>query len=285
MNNSPLIRTATESDQESIDSFLNNAAAVHRHLDWRSPLDWLGNNNFLLSIENQQLRGILICTAEPDEVHWIRIFASHDFSAMESRWQSLFNEFLVRASLQAEPITVAAIAYYEWMRELLELNQWLVHQRVVQLKWADNRLGKLEKKWPEELTIRPMSYKDLREVTRIDRECFPFVWTQSQDVITRAFDQSSHTTVAMLHGEIVGFQISTSYRSVAHLARLAVARKHQGQYIGQALVHHMLKHFSKPWIREITVNTQQDNQVSLNLYKKMGFIPTGEMYPIYLYQK
>ncbi len=285
MNTDTLIRTATESDQESIDSFLYNAAAVHRHLDWRSPMDWLGNNNFLLELESRRLKGILICTAEPGEVHWIRIFASHDFSSMENRWQSLFSKFLEHASLQAEPITVAAIAYFEWMRELLELNQWLVHQKVVQLKWADNRLGKLDKKWPEALVIRPMSYKDLREVTRIDQECFPFVWTQSQDVITRAFDQSSHTTVATLHGEIVGFQISTSYRSVAHLARLAVSRKHQGQYIGQALVHYMLKHFFKPWIREITVNTQQDNQVSLNLYKKMGFIPTGEMYPIYLYQK
>jgi len=29
------------------------------------------------------------------------------------------------------------------------------------------------------------------------------------------------------------------------------------------------------------VNTQSDNDVSLSLYQKMGFIRTGEEYPVY----
>ena len=138
---------------------------------------------------------------------------------------------------------------------------------------------------PEELSIRPMTYNDIKTVTEIDQDCFLYIWKQSQDVIRRAFEQSSYTTVAVIENEVVGFQISTSHKSIAHLARLAVLPKFQGQHIGQALVQNMLRHYSRPWIQEITVNTQHDNQVSLSLYDKMGFEPTGERFPIYTYQK
>jgi len=279
------VRTAQESDRRKIETFLDHAAAIHRHLDWRSPFDWLGNQNFLISQDDRQINGLLICTAEPNETHWVRVFGSMDFTSMDVLWQRLFNAFLEQSHSVVKPLVVASIAYFDWMKELLAQNQWKIHQRVVQLKWNETNLKMLEKKWPEDLLVRPMSFNDLEVVTRIDQECFPFIWTQSQDVIGRAFDQSSYNTVAMLHGKLVGFQISTSFKAVAHLARLAVSPLFQGQYIGQALVQNMLRHFSKPWIREITVNTQHDNEISLKLYKKMGFSPTGENYPIFIYRK
>jgi ribosomal protein S18 acetylase RimI-like enzyme len=34
---------------------------------------------------------------------------------------------------------------------------------------------------------------------------------------------------------------------------------------------------------KLSVNTQSDNAVSLNLYQKMGFIRTGEHYPVYIF--
>lgn len=285
MENVVAIRTARESDHARIGYFLDHAAALHRHLDWRSPNDWLGNRNFLITQDDREITGMLICTAEPNEVHWVRVFGSLDYSSLEKQWDSLFKVFLDQSRDLSEPLVIAVIAYFDWMKELMDRNGWKVHQQVVQLQWKGTNFKKLDQKWPAELVIRPMSYRDLATVTRIDQECFPFIWTQSQDVIARAFDQSSYTTVAMLNGEIVGFQISTAYKSIAHLARLAVAKDHQGRYIGQALTQDMLKHFSKPWIREVTVNTQHDNDVSLNLYKKMGFIPTGETYPIYIYRQ
>lgn len=279
------VRTALKSDQEAIQDFLDRAAAVHRHLDWRTPLDWLGNQNFLISLTDSEISGLLICTAEPSEVYWIRVFGASRYSLIEEQWRLLFNHLAGQLPIQQSPTTIASIAYFDWMKKILVEDHWELHQKVVQLRWVDNNLNKLDKKWPEELSIRPMTYSDIRVVTEIDQECFKFVWKQSQDVVRHAFEQSSYTTVAILEGEIVGFQISTSHKSIAHLARLAVLPKFQGQYIGQALVQNMLRHFFRPWIREITVNTQHNNDVSLNLYRKMGFKPTGEEFPIYICQK
>jgi hypothetical protein len=251
MDNNVIIRTAAEIDQENIEYFLSHAAAIHRHLDWRTPFEWLGNKDFLIEQNKQAITGMLICTAEPDEVHWVRVFGSIDFQSLDQCWQHLFNAFLDQAASSAEPLVVATIAYFEWMQDLMEQNNWKLHQRVVQLKWNSFDTKNFSNKWPEGLSIRPMSVRDLATVTRIDQECFPFIWKQSQDVINHAFDQSSYTTVALLNGEIVGFQISTAYKTIAHLARLAVTPQFQGYHIGQALVQNMLHHFSKPWIHEI----------------------------------
>jgi ribosomal-protein-alanine N-acetyltransferase len=285
LENTSSVRTALQNDRGAIQEFMDHASAIHRHLDWRSPFDWLGNRNFLLSLHNNDITGMLICTAEPDEIFWVRVFGSLLFSQVETQWKILFQHLKRQQPVSPHTLTIASIAYFEWMKKLLEANHWQVVQEVVQLRWASNNLNRLEKKWPEELSIRPMTYCDINTVTEIDQACFSFVWKQSQDVIRRAFEQSSYTTAAILNGEIVGFQISTSHKAIAHLARLAVLPKFQGQYIGQALVQNMLRHYQRPWIREITVNTQHDNQVSLRLYHKMGFEPTGERFPIYIYQQ
>jgi ribosomal protein S18 acetylase RimI-like enzyme len=66
-----------------------------------------------------------------------------------------------------------------------------------------------------------------------------------------------------------------------HLARLAVEPQQQGQGIGQALLQDLLAQFVRRGARAVTVNTQKNNQASLTLYQRMGFMATREEYPIY----
>jgi ribosomal protein S18 acetylase RimI-like enzyme len=53
--------------------------------------------------------------------------------------------------------------------------------------------------------------------------------------------------------------------------------------IGSALVADVLSQFARRGAHTLTVNTQQDNLASLALYEKVGFIRTGEEYPVYQY--
>jgi len=284
MDNQSTVRIAKKSDWDAIDDFLSQAAAVHRHLDWRSPLEWLGQNTFLLVENRKGIAAILICTPEPTGIYWIRIFASINLSSIDSYWQRLFQQILDQLPTEPNRPIIASIAYHEWMINLMECNQWEVCQKVIQLKWIPVNLSKFVKAWPYGLILRPMEYSDLEIVARIDAECFEPLWQHSKDVLQRAYDQSSYATVATIDDEVVGFQISTLHKAIAHLARLSVTPNYQGKHIGQALVQDMLKHFRRPWTREITVNTQHNNEISLNLYSKMGFELTGESFPIYLYK-
>lgn len=285
METSLAIRTALSSDQRRIESFIGKAAVIHRHLDWRSPLDWLGHKRFYIAENRSKIKAILICTAEPHEVFWIRVFASLDLSNLENNFCLLFKHLLSEITGTLSTIEIASIAYFDWMKILLGNNAWTIHQNVIQMRWLELNYTKPARQWPKELEIRPMIKADMKIVNKIDHECFNHIWQQSKDVMQRAFENSSYSTVGVLNNEIAAFQISTSHKSIAHLARLAVTPKFRGQYIGQALVQNLLKHFKKPWINEITVNTQQDNIISQNLYRKMGFEPTGEVYPVFIYKR
>ncbi|RME89858.1 MAG: GNAT family N-acetyltransferase [Anaerolineae bacterium] len=82
---------------------------------------------------------------------------------------------------------------------------------------------------------------------------------------------------------MVGYQISTQNALGAHLARLAVRPDVQGQGGGTALVSDLISRVLRKRLPRLTVNTQSNNHASLALYRKMGFVPTGERYPVFVY--
>ncbi|MBP8165280.1 MAG: GNAT family N-acetyltransferase, partial [Anaerolineales bacterium] len=69
----------------------------------------------------------------------------------------------------------------------------------------------------------------------------------------------------------------------AHLARLGVGKTAQGRGVGTALVNDLIQALGSMQINRLSVNTQSDNSISLALYKKMGFVRTGESFPVLIY--
>jgi ribosomal protein S18 acetylase RimI-like enzyme len=170
------------------------------------------------------------------------------------------------------------------MRSLLERNGWRLCQRVVQLNWT-RRVKPVSNIIADDVVLRKMRLPDVAEVARIDHDCFEAIWRHSEDAILRAYQQETYSTVAEQGGRIVGYQITTQQRNRAHIARLAVRPDCQRAGIGQALVMDTIERFRKPWTREISVNTQEDNEKSLRLYQKLGFELSDESFPIYIYPK
>jgi ribosomal protein S18 acetylase RimI-like enzyme len=55
----------------------------------------------------------------------------------------------------------------------------------------------------------------------------------------------------------------------------------QGRGLARALVQDLLAFARSKHSQRVSVNTQDNNQPSLGLYKKLGFKPTGERYPVF----
>ena len=127
-----------------------------------------------------------------------------------------------------------------------------------------------------------MEPDDLEAVQRIDEAAFSPVWQNSYSALEHAYHQSAVSTVAEISGRLVGYQISTATAVGGHLARLAVDPGLQGKGIGYDLVRDVMVQFKRRGAYHVSVNTQYDNSVSLSLYRKAGFKPTGEEYPVYL---
>lgn len=278
------IREAENEDIPAITEFLKRNLVLHRHLDWRKPKEWIGHSPFLMLEKDARLQALLVCPPDPENVYWIRILASLFTVPIEESYQTLFPIALEKIRDSDKKHVITSIAYQGWMQSLLSRNGWKICQQVVQLRWKRGITSRIPKNCSEGFLIRSMYLPDLPSVALIDKACFDFLWQHSEDALRRAYEQSTYCTVAEKGGILVGYQITTLQRNRAHIARLAVLPEFQRLRIGFCLVADVINRFRKPWMREISVNTQQDNFKSLSLYKKIGFELTDESFPIFIYE-
>ena len=274
------IRAATITDRQRLANLIHFGMYVHRHLDWKPPLEWIGNQPYLVAEKNGELLAALACPPDLPEIAWIRLFAVVPDVPIDSIWQKLWSAAQKQLYAQGK-IRVAAIALQNWFNELLEASGFDHTHNVIVLMWERGTLYPQPK--ATGVTIRPMCLEDLEHIQEIDKSAFSLEWQNSNDSLELAFLQASFATVAEINDEVVGYQISTSGTLGAHLARLAVCQAMQGKGIGYILVSDLLHQFQQRGVMHVTVNTQQNNVASLALYAKAGFKITGETYRVYQY--
>ncbi len=274
------VREASESDRTRLTSLIQLEPYVHRHLDWRPPLDWLGHQPYIVAERSGNLIAALACPTDPEGVAWIRTFASAGHFSASRAWRLLWPE--AKRALQLIPDTcVAAIPLYKWFQKLLVKSGFYHTHNVVLLSWEGQPLP--ASKSTARVTIRKMQAADLADVTVVDNAAFETIWRNSEETLRLAFKQAVSATVAENENGIVGYQIATPNPHGWHLARLAVHPASQRQGIAHSLVRDLLSDFLNQGSKQVTVNTPHTNIASLRLYKGAGFRRTGEEYPVYQY--
>jgi ribosomal-protein-alanine N-acetyltransferase len=272
------IRPATEEDRFQLVSLIQLEPYVHRHLDWRAPIDWLGQKPYYVAEKDDQLVAALACPADPPGVSWIRTFACSGSVNTWPYWKQLWSR--ARKELSDGPeIHVAAIPLFSWFRQILVKSGFDYTHKVVVLAWDRKIIP--DEPGPVDVEIQSMRPGDLPVVADVDNQAFETIWRNSETALSLAQQQSVCATVARSPEGIAGYQITTQSPYGWHLARLAVHPDYQRQGIAQALLHDLLAQAVKKGQRQVTVNTQHNNPASLELYKKIGFRLTGEEYPVY----
>jgi [ribosomal protein S18]-alanine N-acetyltransferase len=274
-----ITRTATQEDKQKLAYLIHFEVHVHRHLDYRPPLDWVGERPFPILEKQGEIVAALACPPDPPNIAWVRMFASSNHVTVRDSWEILWDYAQAELLENLAPSTAAAIPMQNWFKKLLESSNFQETHRIVMLAWDGDLPEKCSKK--PDIVIRPMTLDDLEAVKAIDHASFVPVWQNSQSYLELAFRQAAIATLAEEDGKLVAYQISTATPMGGHLARLAVHPDTQGRGIGFTLLRDLLKQFKRRGARSVTVNTQFSNTASLGLYKKAGFEPTGEEYPIY----
>lgn len=274
------IHTAREEDRQKLANLIHFEALVHRHLDWKPPLDWIGHEPYLVAAQDRDLLAALACPEDPAGVAWIRLFAVSSEINAEKAWSALWSAARSRLS-DRDDVVVAAIPLQDWFTRLLQASGFVQTTDVMILLWRGTELPACEEKL--QITLRPMNIDDLEHVEQLDTKAFGKLWRNSHNSLELAYRQAAIATVAEKEQRIIAYQISTANHLGGHLARLAVHPDSHGQGVGYAVLHDMLKRFERRGAKHISVNTQSDNIASLALYKKAGFESTGETYPVYQY--
>ena len=274
-----IARSADPKDLSRLANLVHFEVFVHRHLDYRPPLDWIGYTPFLVLEQASRIEAALACPPDPPAIAWIRLFAAATQIPVATAWDVLWSESFTQLLADPKILFAAAIPLYGWFEALLKRNHFQKTHSIVMLSWDGPRLPEPPSNLA--ITVRPMTLDDLVDVEFIDSASFSLVWQNSHTYLEIAFRQAAVATVAEYEEHLVGYQISTGTPIGGHLARLAVLPDVQGKGIGYALLYDLLDHFGQRSAHTITVNTQKDNLASLSLYRKAGFQLTGEEYPIY----
>lgn len=277
------IRKASSKDWGALADLLHFNLYVHRHLDFRPALEWLGYQPFYLLAQGNKIFAALACPPDPPQVAWIRLFAVAQEYPLHKAWKELWTHAM--QEMQTEYLSiqfVGAIPLNQWFEAFLMESRFTLHHTIIFLQWQGTAIQ--EVKHPSlQLRTRSMSHEDMPSVEQVDRAAFPLLWQLSKEYLHYAMQQAAISDVALIGDRIVGYQITTSTQIGAHLARLAVHPDVQRQGIASALLHNLLQQLQERGITSLTVNTQEDNFASLQLYQKFGFTATGEKYPIYIY--
>jgi ribosomal protein S18 acetylase RimI-like enzyme len=275
-----MVRTADLNDHQQLSNLIFFETRLHRHLDWRSPLEWLGAPYYWALEEGRQITAALACPTEVDGIAWVRLFVYTGHWSPDDAWDLLWGTAR-ETIMQMGGATVAAIAMQPWFQKVLADSNFKNRQQIVMLEWHYQpwTSGKADG-----VRIRRMIETDIPAVTRVDNAAFEPLWHNSFDTMQRAFSQALSATVAESKDGIIGYQLTTGHGQRAHLARLAVHPNKQGLGIGRALLSDLFAYLMRIGTTRLSVNTQSDNKVSLKLYQNMGFIRTGEEYPVYTFE-
>ena len=276
-----LVRPADLNDHQQLSNLIFFENRLHRHLDWRSPLEWLGAPFYWALEEGKRITAALACPYEITGIAWVRLFVYASHWSADNAWNILWSTAKYDIA-RAGGATVTAIAMQPWFQTLLAANGFINRQQIVMLEWHGFASQPWVARAAEGIRVRKMTESDLPQVERTDAASFDPLWQNPLGTLQRAFSQSLFARVAEdTQGIIVGYQITTGGGQRAHLARLAVHPTVQGRGVGKALLTDLFRMLTHTGVSRLTVNTQNDNVTSLTLYQKMGFIRTGEQYPVY----
>jgi ribosomal protein S18 acetylase RimI-like enzyme len=276
------VRPADPGDHQQLSNLIFFESRLHRHLDWRSPLEWLGAPFYWALEDGGQITAALACPIEAVGIAWMRLFVFTGRWSAESAWRLLWAAARQEIA-RAGGAKVAAIAIQPWFQDVLSESGFENVQQIVMLEWHGFASQPYTPYPANGVHIRKMTAEDLPEVEKTDAASFDPLWQNPLETLRRAFAQALYATVAENENGIIGYQISTGGGQRAHLARLAVHPAVQGQGAGRALLNDLFRYITYAGISRLSVNTQSDNQASLNLYQRMGFIRTGEQYPVYTF--
>ena len=275
------LRKAELNDRDQMVRLLQKRSFIHRHLGWFSPLEWLGEQPYLVLDNQSRISAALACPPDDDGITWLHLFAVTPGMLITQAWKALWPPALEWLEEYTTVRQVNSLVVQDKMNDLLSKSGFQEAYQVVILVW-----DAAHAKWPEKKEkhfVREMESEDFLRVYEIDQIAFDPIWRNSLRHIEAAFQEKISASVVVIKDQIAGYQISTINPQGGHLARLAVDPQYQKSGVGSALVEDLLDRFQREGIVQVSVNTQARNQASLELYKKFGFTRMEEIYPVYQY--
>lgn len=263
------IRPACNDDWLSIERVLSRAERYYMGLEWWTLQEWLGQPTFLLALDEQgRVLGLVLSIIGDGPVAWLRAIG-------------------VASDRYLRPLLVASIESIKerggtgltflgddgWITSELRGAGFQKINQVVTLRWMGSYRPD---NGPSDLTVRAAEDSDIDAILAVDQAAFTPLWWYDRDVLRRALSLAYCFDVAYRGDDCVGYQLSTLRNKRGHIVRLATHPRWQKKGIAGRLLGTAIRTLEDAGAASVTVNTQQNNQVSLHLYHRYAFQRIGQ---------
>lgn len=264
------IRPAVPADAAAIRRLLaRSARPCVRAEGWE---EHLGAETFLLAAAEGRPVGALLALPDDGPVAWVRLgVLTPEIPA--GLW---LDAVLPRLILPLRARGAHALAWADvggWMGEVLRARGFSPLTRLVTLAKHDCSLPPMPPGGP--CTLRPARAEDIPALERLDHTAFPPPWWFSAATLERLRREATCFLVAERDGCLIGYGEARSADPGAHISRLAVAPPFQRQGVGRLLLKTILSRLWEQGVKQVTLNTQEENTAARHLYERFGFRPVG----------
>lgn len=262
---------------------LKSATWRYQHVDWFELDYWIDRPKFVISQSRDGYWGCLAAAADPMPGAWVRAVAlernSHNYKRSFLQLAELFDDVLDHLAAEGVEI-VGWMAPVTWPADWPEKLGFQLKENIITYQKHTFALPALES--VDGLLIRPCTIADTSTLEEIEARAFEPLWRHSAAGICQAMSKAFSLDVAILNGQIVGFQHSAHGRGAAvHLARITVDPSAQGKGIGSHLLAHAIRGYQRQGAINMTLNTESANVRAQSLYARFNYKPNEHSFPLY----
>jgi len=266
------VKQAAIADERRVVRLIKEARRVYLRFKLEGLKKCLGARPFLLASTRGHLLGFMFCDLGRPPVARLRGAVLADGWPVSDYLQTLLPPSLEVLRVQGAT-ALAYVGNEDWLTVPLQDRGFVVDNVIVAYEktdWAVPSRGN------QEVSVRPAQPGDFPALVALDQAAFDPLWQNTAEVFRDVFADYPYFVVAELDGVVVGYQFCSLTGDQGYLARVAVHPHYQGRGIGVRLMAEAVDFFRGEGARDITLNTQQDNQASQRLYRWFGFRLVGE---------
>jgi ribosomal-protein-alanine N-acetyltransferase len=263
-------RIAEPADAPTVRHLLNYAGRQPLNTWWWE--EHLGQDVFTLSFSGRRPVGALFMWPDEGPVGWVRLAVLADRCSV-SRWlDSSLSEFYAPLRCRGAR-RLAWIDNGHWAGPALRARGFYVQTRLVTLIKMDRALRSVPAR---PVTVRTARREEIPHIRRVDHAAFNPPWWLGEATLERMRHEADCFLVAEQDGCYMGYAEARIVRGGAHIGRLAVAPRYQGQGIGSLLLNETLRCLWEAGAMRVFLNTQEKNHASRRLYRRAGFQELAE---------
>jgi ribosomal-protein-alanine N-acetyltransferase len=124
-----------------------------------------------------------------------------------------------------------------------------------------------------ECTIRQMEHSDLTAVQQIERQVYPFPW--SNQIFIDCMESGKLLVVVECERRVVGYAVQSTVAGESELLNIVIDPAAQGQGLGRTLLQWLIEQARQQHSEMLFLEVRLSNPVAQRLYESLGFNEIG----------